>query len=336
MSEDIKDHKELTRANIRVNAQLDVPFLAMNTLAAIIASYGLLANSAAVVIGAMIVAMLFSPILGLALGLVEGEKLLVRHSIKSIVVGSIVVYATALLIGFVHSDIPITPEIMARTSPNFLDLMVAFAGGAAGAYATISPRLSTSFVGVAIATALVPPLCASAILLGHGDFALARGAFLLTFTNIIAIQFVSSVVLWLNGFHGFYFWQKSSIWELLKRNVISIVLLVLLVVALSYNLQNVVARQLYESKVIRVVGEELLSYPNLRLIRVNIDEENGIQMVRVMVGGIQKPDAKGFVRQLEKRLAEEDKTRPASVRLRYVQVDVFDRDGEVKAIADKD
>ncbi|MFV0596529.1 TIGR00341 family protein [Shewanella sp.] len=335
MSEDIKDHKEITRANIRVNAQLDVPFLAMNTLAAIIASYGLLANSAAVVIGAMIVAMLFSPILGLALGLVEGEKLLVRHAIKSLIVGSILVYLTAFIIGFIHSDIPITPEIMARTAPNFLDLMVAFAGGAAGAYATISPRLSTSFVGVAIATALVPPLCASAILLGHGNFELARGAFLLTFTNIVAIQFVSSVVLWLNGFHGFYFWQKSSLWELLKRNFITLILLVILVIALSVNLHNVVARQLYESKVTRIVSEQLLKFPNMRLIKVGIEEEASQWIVRVTVGGLKKPDA-SFVRLLESELTQAGQEKPAIVRVRYFQVDVIDRDGDVKAIHEQD
>lgn len=331
MSEDINDHKEITRANIRINAQLDVPFLAMNTLAAIIASYGLLANSAAVVIGAMIVAMLFSPILGLALGLVEGERLLVRHAIKSLVVGSILVYATAFIIGFVHTDIPITPEIMARTAPNFLDLMVAFAGGAAGAYATISPRLSTSFVGVAIATALVPPLCASAILLGHGEFALARGAFVLTFTNIVAIQFVSSVVLWLNGFHGFHFWKKNTLWDLLKRNIVTLVLLGGLVVALSINLHNVVAQQLYESKVRRIVSEQLTQFPYLRLIKVNLEQQSDKWLIRVAVGGLKKPDP-SFVRLLEKELTLDDQTKPASVRVRYVQVEVIDRDGDVKII----
>lgn len=335
MSNDIKEHKDITRANIRVNAQLDVPFLAMNTLAAIIASYGLLANSAAVVIGAMIVAMLFSPILGLALGLVEGEGLLVRHSLKSLLVGSILVYVTALIIGFIHSDIPITPEIMARTSPNFLDLMVAFAGGAAGAYATISPRLSTSFVGVAIATALVPPLCASAILLGHGNFELAQGAFLLTFTNIVAIQFVSSIVLWLNGFRGFYFWQKSSIWELLKRNFITLILLVILIISLSVNLHHVVARQLHDSKVTQIVTQQLLNFPNLKLIKVGIEEQPNQWLVRVTVGGLKKPDP-SFVRLLEKELTPTGLNKPTAVRLRYFQVDVIDRDGEVKAIEDQD
>lgn len=335
MSEDIKDHKEITRANIRINAQLDVPFLAMNTLAAIIASYGLLANSAAVVIGAMIVAMLFSPILGLALGLVEGERLLVRHAIKSLVIGSILVYTTAFIIGFVHTDIPITPEIMARTAPNFLDLMVAFAGGAAGAYATISPRLSTSFVGVAIATALVPPLCASAILLGHGEFALARGAFVLTFTNIVAIQFVSSVVLWLNGFHGFHFWQKNTVWELLKRNIVTLVLLACLVVALSINLHNVVAQQLYESKVRRIVSEQLVNYPYLRLIRVNIEPQSDKWLVRVAVGGLKKPET-SFVRLLEDKLTLENQEKPAAVRVRFVQVEVIDRDGDVTIIDKQD
>jgi hypothetical protein len=73
-------------------------------------------------------------------------------------------------------DIPITSEIMTRTAPNFLDLMIALAGGVAGAYATVSFRLSLALVGVAIATALVPPLASAGILLARGEISLALGA----------------------------------------------------------------------------------------------------------------------------------------------------------------
>ena len=89
--------------------------------------------------------------------------------------------------------------MLERTSPNFFELMIALAGGAAGAYASISPRLSVAFVGVAIATALVPPLASCGLLLARGDFDLAEGAFLLAVMNIVAIQSRASFVMWVSG-----------------------------------------------------------------------------------------------------------------------------------------
>jgi uncharacterized hydrophobic protein (TIGR00271 family) len=181
--------KETVREKIREGAQLNLAFLVMNILAATIASYGLFANSPAVVIGAMIVAMLLGPIAGVALALVDGDTRLLLQSLTTLLAGTVGVMVAAFIIGLFHRDIPITNEIMVRTAPNLIDLMVALAGGAAGAYASVSPRLSVALVGVAIATALVPPLCSACILFAHGQMDLGFNALLLTFTNMVAIQF---------------------------------------------------------------------------------------------------------------------------------------------------
>ncbi len=87
----------------------------------------------------------------------------------------VLVLCMALLIGVIHRDAPLTREILARTRPTLLDLIIALAGGAAGAYASASPRLSAGLVGVAIATALVPPLSACGICLGRGEANLGCG-----------------------------------------------------------------------------------------------------------------------------------------------------------------
>ena len=81
----------------------------------------------------------------------------------------------AVVIGAIHDDLPLTEEILDRTSPDLADLVIALAGGAAGAYATVSPYLSVAFVGGAIATALVPPLCAANMLFTRGEIALESG-----------------------------------------------------------------------------------------------------------------------------------------------------------------
>jgi uncharacterized hydrophobic protein (TIGR00271 family) len=136
----------------------------------------------------MIIAMLLGPITGISLALVDSDLKFLLKSLTTLFAGALVVITTGLVIGTIQDDLPLTEEILARTSPNLADLVIALAGGAAGAYATVSPRLSVAFVGVAIATALVPPLCAANILFTRGEFALGSGAILLTFVNIVAIQ----------------------------------------------------------------------------------------------------------------------------------------------------
>jgi len=151
----------------------------MNVLATVIACYGLFENSPAVVIGAMIIAMLLGPISGVALGLVERNNPLLRRALSTLAGGVSVVYGTAFLVGLVHSEFPLTGEIYTRTAPNLMDLLIALGGGAAGAYAMVSPRLSVAAVGVAISTALVPPLSSSAICVARGEYRLGLGALLL-------------------------------------------------------------------------------------------------------------------------------------------------------------
>ena len=163
------------RANINSNSAFDAAYVTMNGLATVVACYGLFANSPAVVIGAMIIAMLLGPIVGVSLGLVDKNNELVRKALPTLVGGFLIVYGTAFILGVIHRDFPLTDEIYARTTPNLMDLMIALGGGAAGALSMISSRLSVAFVGVAIATALVPPLSASAICLARGEYPYGLG-----------------------------------------------------------------------------------------------------------------------------------------------------------------
>lgn len=239
--------QESVRENIRKGAELNTAFIFMNVLAATIACYGLFANSPAIIIGAMIVAMLLGPIAGLSLSLVDSDMRLLLRSLLTLILGTIVVMVTAFIIGMLHRDISITNEILARTNPNLIDLMVALAGGAAGAYASVSPRLSAALVGVAIATALVPPLCSASILFAHGKLHPGLGAFFLAFTNMVAIQFASSAVLWLTGFRRLSHTSGLSVFVFMKRNAISIVILLLLAFVLTTSLQETIAHQLFKT-----------------------------------------------------------------------------------------
>jgi len=238
------------RARIGENAGLSIPYLLMNALAAVVASYGLLQNSVAVIIGAMIIATLLGPITGMALALVDGAQTLLRKSLLAEAGGVLLVLALRFAIGKIHMEMTLGSEIQARTSPNIMDLIIALAGGAAGAYATISPRFSAGLVGVAIATALVPPLCSCGLCLAHGLYRQGGGAFLLFATNLVAIQSVTSLVFWLTGFHRLTHLDRKMA---LRRFAPSVVLLVGLTVFLVRNFQVAVAREH-----LRLVSEQLL------------------------------------------------------------------------------
>ena len=279
-----RDRYDEARENIRKGAGLNRTYVIMNILSTIMACYGLFENSPAVVIGAMVVALLLGPIIGLALALVEGNRVLLGRAALAEVVGAGAVYLAALIIGLLHKDIPITNEIMVRTAPNFFDLMIALAGGAAGAYALISPSIGLSLVGVAIATALVPPLSASAILLAGGKYALSGGAFLLFLGNLVGIEFASSIVLF------FFIYARKSlklrpVLQALPRNLISILTLLVLGVVFFANLRHVVIEETYKVKTHAILQAEVRKVEGDYLADIRYQNTPDAFIVRAVVRG---------------------------------------------------
>ncbi len=325
--------KETVRKNIREDASFSQAHLLMNALAATIASYGLFANSPAVVIGAMIVALLLGPIAGISLALVDSDPRILVKSLLSLLSGAAAVFVTGFVIGIVHNDMPITSEIMARTAPNFLDLMIALAGGVAGAYATVSFRLSLALVGVAIATALVPPLASASILLARGEFTLAFGALELVMVNLVAIQFSTSVVLWMTGFRRVTRMSGQPIPQFLKQNLLSIVMLVVLGVSLSVNSRFAIAKQIFETKTRFVLKQEIDSSLGTHLVEVRFDRTAGTTIVRAVIRG-PKPPTKEQVATMENLLPAPPDGTPVTLRIRFVSLMIIDRDGLLNSDAE--
>jgi len=206
-------------------------FFFMLALAAVIATFGLIANSAPAIIGAMIIAPLMAPIMSLSYGLVVFERRLVTRSIMTVICGVILVvvlaYLTTLLFGLRITG----SEILNRTTPTLIDLGVAMAAGGAAAFAHTRQSIISSIAGVAIAVALVPPLAVSGIglALGHkavgeaglslskfGLFAggadIAAGAFLLFSTNFVGIVAIAILVFILQRYGE---WKKALLGFLL-------------------------------------------------------------------------------------------------------------------------
>jgi len=321
-------HKSTIRESIKSGSELSLPYLSMNIFAATIASYGLFLNSPAVVIGAMLIAMLLGPITGVSLALVESDMRLLFSGLLTLLCGAAAVFATAFIIGVIHSEVPITREIMARTSPNLADLVIALAGGAAGAYATVSPRLSVAVVGVAISTALVPPLCAANILFSRGEFSLGSGALLLTFTNIVAIQFSSSVVFWLAGFRKISHAKGLSVWGFIKGNMASLAILSVLAVILTHNVNTILARKLFETRTEAVVRKKIVS-DSSNILMVNFFEKDKDHCVIMVPMVAPAPPTAAQVAALEKELPPHPEGKSIELRFRYAQSIVVNRHGQL-------
>jgi uncharacterized hydrophobic protein (TIGR00271 family) len=317
------DARAAARANIELNSEFDLAYVAMNFFATIVACYGLFENSPAVVIGAMVIAMLLGPISGVALGLVDKNDDLLWKACRTLVGGTVAIYATAFILGVIHHDIALTHEIYSRTEPNLMDLMIALGGGAAGAYSMISPRLSAAFVGVAIATALVPPLSASALLLARGEFHLAWGALLLAFTNMVGIQVACSLVMWLAGYRGASGRAQGSA---LKRNLVSAGLLFVLVVVLGSQLREVIAKHTYQASVRRILETASKTHQGAYLTDVRFQRASGLTVV-VAVYRTPSPFTPEEVRSLEPRLPMPPGTIKLELKVRSVPVTVASKQG---------
>ena len=275
-------HKEEIRNAIRDGASLTPTYAVMNMLATIIACYGLLVDSAAGIIGAMVVALLLGPIAGVGLALVENDLPLLKRSLLAELAGVAIVMTTAFMIGILHRDIPVGKEILGRTSPGSPDLMIALAGGAAATVASVSRGISLSLVGVAIATALVPPLSTCSMLLARGATHLAFGAFLLAFTNMVAIQFSSSVIFWIAGY-GDTRRRWDAGYRFFLRNLVSIVLLAILGVLLAMSTYRTVSNMLFETDVRKTLQGYLKELPGAYLEEVRFDKMDGKVIVRAVI-----------------------------------------------------
>jgi uncharacterized hydrophobic protein (TIGR00271 family) len=178
-------------------------FFVLLLLATVIATYGVLSDSTATVIGAMIVAPLMSPIMATTAAVVMGSSLRALRAFGLTIVGILTVIAAAYLLSWVVPDITISftsnGEIISRINPGLYALLTALGAGAAGAFIISRAEIADSMGGVAIAISLVPPLCVVGISLQQGQLDAAAGALLLFLTNYLAILLAGGVVLVILG-----------------------------------------------------------------------------------------------------------------------------------------
>ena len=235
---------------IQSSSQWDFDFVCLISLATLIACLGLAENSGAVIVGAMLVAPLMTPIAGVGLGVAHANAYLTKVAFRTALRG----FATAILIGLLFGlfvqlfcwigwfkplgifdtqtlATMFPSEMENRTRPQFYDLLIAFASGIAAAYAMGRPNLYSALPGVAIAAALVPPIATSGIALSHGDLTKGGGALLLFVTNMVTIILGTSLVFRMVGIRSQKDGPNAAKWPrhvLLLLVVLSVVVTVII------------------------------------------------------------------------------------------------------------
>lgn len=223
-------------ARLEEGSRSHFDFFALTGLATAIASLGLMSNSGAVVIGAMLVAPLMTPMIGAGLGLVQANLRLVQDALRSVGLGFLLAWLLGFVLGWIFSgEMIVAPgaslpaEILARGHPGPLDLFVAILSGLAAAYANARPNLSSALPGVAIAAALVPPIASSGIATAHGDVFVARGAVMLFGANLVAIILGAGLALYAQGVRPGSGESRGRVWS---RRILQ--LLTILALALAF------------------------------------------------------------------------------------------------------
>lgn len=207
-------------------------FWVLLLLAAIIASAGVVEDSTATVIGAMIVAPLMTPILGTALSIVLADRSHLARSMTLVIGGALVVIAIGFLFGLVDSPTDRylgDSQVSARISPRLIDLIAALATGTVGAFALVRADISDTLPGVAIAISLVPPLVVVGLMLAVGRLGDAGQAILLFGTNVAAIIATGTVVLLLYGIRSAALEAGAHVGPIGQRSFVPVAILLVLV-----------------------------------------------------------------------------------------------------------
>lgn len=207
-------------------------FFTLLILATIIATAGVLGDSTATVIGAMIIAPLMTPIMGTTTGMIMGNMQRALNRLLLVIVGVAVVIFLSWIMGSLYQGVisfSDNTQITARIAPRMIDLIAALASGAAGAFCLSRDDIADSLPGVAISISLVPPLCVVGISLSQGQWAAAQGAFLLFITNFLAILLAGGAVLAVLGLNSA---ALNEVKGTARRNAYTVVIVAVLLVSI--------------------------------------------------------------------------------------------------------
>ncbi len=266
------DHADLIY-DLRQGSSWGPDFIGMLGLASAIASLGLLQNSPAVVIGSMLLAPLMTPMIGLGLAIGQANRQLAHHCGKSIGLGFLLTLAVSYLIGIITpTGATLSGEVLARGGPNVLDLFIAIFAAGAATFAMVRPNIAGAIAGVAIATALVPPVCSIGISLASAELLNALGALVLFVTNLIAIIVASSFTFSLLGVTQLRVQRRK-----IRRAQFARLGLVVLLLVLAGPLSQTLIDQLQEGKLVPIANP--VTWAVRTALYERVDQDEGVEIM---------------------------------------------------------
>ena len=278
----------------REEADLSARFLFMTMMSAGIAILGLIQSSPAVVIGAMLIAPLMGPIIGLGFAMASGDYVWLRKCARSVAIGSLLAVILCAVIVFLSPLKTVTAELAARTRPNLFDLFVALFSGMAGAYALIRGR-EGAVVGVAIATALMPPLATVGFGLATLNWTVFSGALMLFVTNLVAIALTAAVMARLYGFTTDLS-EKHSRWQ----NILIFATLIGLAIPLGISLSTIAWEAQASRQINSTISDQFDRNSRVSAVEIAYDT-NPIRVDATVLTPKLNPDAE---KEAEERLAK--------------------------------
>ena len=227
--------REELYSDVTEMTSINTTFLSLVIISAVVAAIGLFTNNVAVIIGAMVIAPMLGPNVAFSLGTALGDRELTWKSQKANLLGIGVAIFCAIMMGLIFNIDPDTPEIVARTSPNLPDVILALASGTAGVL-SITVGVATALVGVMVAVALMPPLVTFGLLLAAGYPDLAIGAGMLFLINIICINLSGVMVFFVKGITPRRWWEAEKAKKSVKNSIMmwTLLLLILILTVLLY------------------------------------------------------------------------------------------------------
>lgn len=250
-----------------------------------IASIGLNVNSTAVIIGAMLISPLMGPIMGFGLGIAINDFQLVKRAIRNLSVAAVISIATSTIYFLVSPISDAQSELLARTQPTVYDVLIALFGGLAGVIAGTRKEKSNVIPGVAIATALMPPLCTAGYGIANGQWTFFLGAFYLFVINSVFIGLSTLLIVRFLKFPAVrYINQKERI---RVRNSIMVVTMLTLIPSI-YFAYRVVQKNIFQKNALRFIEREMV-FDNAQLLRQKVDPS--LKKINLVYVGSYVPDS---------------------------------------------
>ena len=298
--------------------RLSVPsfnFHFMLGLSAIIATLGLLANSVAIIIGAMIIAPLMGPIVGMAYSTAMGNRKLLRRSsftvLKGIILTIVISWLTASIIGLRTVD----TEILSRTNPTLVDFGIAMAAGMAGAFANTRRSISSAIPGVAIAVALVPPLSVIGIGLALKEGDIATGSSLLFLTNLTCIVFFGGLV--------FLFQSYGNLERAKNGLALSTAVMFFLGVPLTLSMRELIIKKNVQYQISDSIIYKTDTFADTDVKSIKVIPKKGYLVVAIEVAALADSITQEKIDRVRKRLSQQI-GKPIDLRVRVIPVTILE------------